>query len=85
MLADALSRAPLSESNNPVVVAAIQHDSKSREGSLGARQRNDQGLREVIQYLETGSLPLEQNRARELVLSASCWRESCVTWRGTKL
>ena len=36
---------------------------------MGVRQRGDPDLCQVIQYLETGDLPADQKRARELVLS----------------
>lgn len=78
VLADALSRAPLEEGVTPAVaaeplVAVIQEPqagAKSGEGqSVGSRQRCDPDLSQVIQYLETGDLPTDQKRARELVLS----------------
>ncbi len=56
-------------------MAAIQgpqHTPISGEGgSFGARQRNDANLDQVIQYLEMGTLPPDQQRARELVLTSS--------------
>jgi hypothetical protein len=54
------------------VVAAVripQDKSKSGEGSLGVRQQADPELKLVLDYLETGALPSEVRRARELVLS----------------
>ena len=74
VLADALSRSPV---GGPAVdslppeehlVAAIggQDRSKSGEESLGDRQRRDAQLREIIVYLETGTLPSEE---RELALT----------------
>ena len=42
---------------------------KSGEGTLSERQWGDPDLRQVLEYLETGKLPSDQKRARELVLS----------------
>ena len=75
VLADALSRSPVDGAQlvpEEGLVAAIespQQPSKSGESGLGARQRGDLGLRQVMEYLESGALPSDQKRAKELVLS----------------
>ena len=77
-LADALSRSPVGQDrNNPLVpeenlVAALVDpsvSSKSGEGSLGERQYRDPQLKLVMQYLETGELPAEEKKARELSIT----------------
>lgn len=45
--------------------------SKSRERDLGQRQRNDPDLCQIIHLLETGTLPQDEKKARELALSRS--------------
>lgn len=39
--------------------------------TLSTQQRDDPGLKDLIWYLETGELPGESKRARELVLGKS--------------
>ncbi len=76
VLADALSRSPISGEGTPLIaeeglvaaVGGLQDSSKSGEGILSER-RGDPDLRQVMEYLETGRLPLDQKRAREMVLS----------------
>ena len=50
------------------MVAAMENDSRA-EKTLGERQRTDAELQDIIIYHETGELPEEEKRARELVLS----------------
>ena len=77
VLADALSRSPAGGGGSSLVpqerlVAAIagpQATPQGGEGGLEARQREDSELGEIIRYLETGALPVDEKRARELVLS----------------
>ena len=79
--ADALSRYPVSllpsdcaRSQTCSLVAAMEaqrHDESGEEcgeDMLADRQRADPHLRDTILYLETGDLPSENRRARELVL-----------------
>ena len=77
VLADALSRSPLCEKESPVLVrketlvAAVestQDPAKSGEGNLGERQCGDPWLQQVIAYLETGALPTDESKARELAV-----------------
>ena len=54
------------------LVAAIEYPqdaSKSGESSLGARQRGDQELLEIFEYLEQRKLPEDEKRAKELALT----------------
>ena len=75
--ADALSRYPISllsqghsGTQTDVVVAAMEGDGGARqEGTLKEHQRADSQLQDIILYLETGRLPEEERRARELVVS----------------
>ena len=56
------------------MVAAIETPPempKSGEDSLRARQKNDPELKQIIDYLEKGSLPEQQQKAKELALSKS--------------
>ena len=78
MLADALSRAPVSTENEiPLVpaeklvamVMGPQDSSKSRESYQCARQMKDPDLNQIVNYLENGTLPTEDKKARELVLT----------------
>ena len=82
VLADALSRSPLCEKESPVLVrketlvAAVestQDPAKSRGCNLGERQRGDPWLQEVIAYLETGALPADESKARELAVSGQLY------------
>lgn len=43
----------------------MQDAAKSGESSLGTRQCDDQWLKQVIRYLETGVLPADQKQAKE--------------------
>ena len=70
-----LSRYPISllasnhsVAEDEVVVAAMENDRRA-EKTLGERQRTDAELQDIIIYHETGELPEEEKRARELVLS----------------
>ena len=76
VLADA--RSPLCEKESPVLVQketlvtaleSTQDPAKSRECNLGERQRGDPWLQQVIAYLETGALPTDESKARELAVS----------------
>ena len=84
--ADALSRYPVSllqhdvgETQVQPLVAAVREEppeaaedgEKSDTGTLGHRQRRDPELLDVINYWETGELPQEEKRARELVLTSN--------------
>jgi hypothetical protein len=52
-----------------VVVAAIEGDNGGKvDDALGEHQRADAQLPDTILYLETGKLPEEVTRARELVV-----------------
>ena len=79
---DALSRAPADvlpkcseDPSDPcVVLAALRAEEKpanSGDDCLEDRQRGDLELAQVITYLETGVLPEDHKRARELALSRS--------------
>ena len=83
--ADPLSRYPVSllqddvgETQVQPLVAAVREEppeaaedgEKSDTGTLGHRQRRDPQLADVINYWETGKLPQEEKRARELVLTS---------------
>ena len=77
VLEDALSRSPLGEKESPVLVleetlvAAVestQDPAKSGECNLGEWLRGDPWLRQVIAYLETGVLPSDGSKARELAV-----------------
>ena len=76
VLADALSRAPVSTENEiPLVpaenlvamVMGLQDSSKSGESNLCARQMKDPDLNQIMNYLENSTLPTEEKKARELV------------------
>ena len=71
--ADALSRSP--QESEFGIIAAIQEDSATAKGgeeaSLGQKQRADPELVEIMQYLETGVLPADEKKARELALTKS--------------
>ena len=78
VLADALSRAPLSTENEfPLVpaenlvtmVMEPQDSSKSGESNLCARQMKDPDLNQIMNYLENSTLPTEEKKARDLVLA----------------
>ena len=78
VLTDALSRAPVStESEIPLVsaenlvvmVMGPQDSSKSGESNLCSRQMKDPALNQFMNYLENGTLPTEEKKARELVLA----------------
>ena len=43
---------------------------ESNTDTLGQRQRRDPQLADIISYWETGDLPQEEKRARELVLTS---------------
>ena len=73
--ADAISRrsyslppSALSATLEPLSLAVIDELSPSLQ-SLHKLQRQDKDLLEIIQYLETSHLPLQDNRARSLLLS----------------
>ena len=77
VLAVALSRSPLGEKESPVpvrketLVAAVestQDPAKSGECNLEERQHGDPWLRQVITYLQTGALPSDKSKARELAV-----------------
>ena len=78
MLADALSRSPIQgedtmlvpEENLVAAVASPQVSAKSGEGSLCERQRLDPGLRQIMLYLQSRTLPTDEKEARELALTA---------------
>ena len=73
--ADALSRYPVSLlscghgalEDEEVVIAAIENADEP-ELTLGERQQADPMLQDIILYHESGKLPVEETRARELVL-----------------
>ena len=78
ILADALSQSPLGKKESPVLVlketlvAAVertQDPAKSGKCNLGERQHGDPWLRQVITYQETGALPSDGSKARELAVS----------------
>ena len=83
--ADALSRYPVSllgddcagTRSHPLIAAIEPPLSPAESGeectgdSLGERQRQDPQLMDIIAYLETGELPQDDRRARELILSRS--------------
>ena len=83
--ADALSRYPVSlldddcagTRSRPLIAAIEPPLSPAESGeectgdSLGERQRQDPQLMDIIAYLETGELPQDDRRARELILSRS--------------
>ena len=75
VLADALSRAPVSTENEiPLVpaeklvamVMGPQDSSKSGESNLCTRQMK---VNQIMNYLENCTLPTEEKKARELVLA----------------
>ena len=71
--ADALSRSPSQQVVGQATVASVcpQVTSKSREErdkSLPLRQKNDPKLLPIIQYLEDGRLPEDNQKARDLLL-----------------
>ena len=77
VLAVALSRSPLGEKESPVLfwkdtlVAAVestQDPAKSGECNLEERQHGDPWLWQVIAYLQTGALPSDESKARELAV-----------------
>ncbi len=78
--ADALSRSPIppeGADHTPGsgvfgIMSALQvHQvpAKDGEADLGARQRGDPELREIMDFVQSGTLPEEEKRARELVLA----------------
>ena len=78
--ADALSRTPgdlqvsndlASEEGLIAVTVPSEATSKSGERTLGQRQRDDPELCQIIQFLESGTLPPDEKKARELTLSQS--------------
>ena len=78
--ADCLSRYPniflsTPDSSTPgVVIAALQEalqPAKGGDSSIGERQCADQELAPIFQYLETGNLPEDKRRAREIALTHS--------------
>ena len=76
--ADALSRAPitkdtsnLSESPCFGIVSALFEPQQEREATLPLQQREDADLLEIIEYVEGGKLPVDENRARQLTLAQS--------------
>ena len=93
--ADALSRYPVSllpsdcaRTQTCSLVAAMEaqrHDESGEECGediLADRQRADPHLRDIILYLETGDLPSENRRARELVVGRAQFTLSdCVLYR----
>ena len=50
-------------------VESTQDPAKSGECKLEEWQRGDPWLRQVIAYLETGALPSDESKARELAVS----------------
>ena len=83
--ADALSRYPVSLLQDDVgqtqvqpLVAAVREEppeaaedgEESDTDTLSQRQRRDPELADIIIYWETGELPQEEKRARELVLTS---------------
>ncbi len=78
--ADALSRAPLLDTDSAEcapfgVVAAM-----SLEEGLKELQRKDQRLAEIIEMLETGTLPEHKNTAKQLALTKSQYTLCCTEW-----
>ena len=71
--ADALSRAPLemdTTNNEEKMVAAVETSQLvAKDGDLAERQRKDQSLNVIIQYLKDGTLPQPEKEAKELVLN----------------
>ena len=78
VLADALSRAPIQgedmmlvpEENLVAAVASPEFSAKSGEGRLCERQCLDPGLRQIMLYLQSTTLPTDEKEARELALTA---------------
>ena len=74
--ADALSRYPLSTEETPDpapfgILAAITPVLEVEDSPFPKLQREDADLAEIIDYLETGTLPTDQKRAREVALVGS--------------
>ena len=75
--ADALSRSPLpTKEDQPVgqtdgVLATLNPGEESDQSDFSTRQRRDEDLAVIIEYLETGVLPQDDRLARTLVLSSS--------------
>ena len=71
--ADSLSCASLEmggTSNEEKMVAAIEtSQSLAKDGDLAGRQRKDQELGPIVQYLRDGTLPKSEKAAKELVLN----------------
>lgn len=71
--ADALSHAPLEKggtSKEEKMVAAIEtSQSLAKDRDLAERQRKDQKLGSIVQYLRDGILPKSEKEAKELVLN----------------
>ena len=51
------------------MVMGPQDSSMSGESNLCARQMKDLDLNQIMNYLENGTLPTEEKKARELVLA----------------
>ena len=77
--ADALSHAPIVEENKDthamvpfgIIVAINAGRSTVQEDDLSNRQRNDPKLLELIKFLETGTLPVDEKQARVLAMTKS--------------
>ena len=78
--ADALSRSPPESGSNTQpfgIVAAVRKDGEAAKGgdrdgdSFSQKQRSDPELLEIATYLESGELPQDPARARELTLTKS--------------
>ncbi|MCG8626968.1 MAG: Ty3/Gypsy family RNase HI domain-containing protein, partial [Proteobacteria bacterium] len=78
--ADALSRSPTESGSNTQpfgIVAAVRKDGEAANGgdrdgdSFSQKQRSDPELLEIATYLESGELPQDPARARELTLTKS--------------
>ena len=75
VLADELSQSPIQgvlvpEENLVAAVASPQVSAKSGEGSLCERQHLDPGIRQIMLYLQSRTLPTDEKEARELALTA---------------
>ena len=90
--ADALSRNPTAapQDGSPTfrVITHLQPevDARGGEPTWATEQRQDSDLLEIVIYLETGELPMDEKRARELALTKSQYVliDICVTLCGKR-
>ena len=72
VVADALSRNPVPVTNVFQLVArSLATDLPCCEGDIGKLQREDSELSPILQYLENGILPADDEQARKLTLQES--------------